>query len=575
MPMTRLSRVIVLCLAVAMAGSSCSRDADDLGGSLRDEKGLLRYVPADTPYLVVTPGDVPDDVADKLEPQLDTALKAYGSILRGIVGNTRVAGEAEVAGQALAPFVDGLVDLMSVEGLRGAGIDRNTDLALYGVGLLPVIRLSLSGGELMEATIANLESRAGESMNVGTVENTQYRYVGDEDGRVIIAVIDDQFVMSAVPGALSETLLKRVLGLELPDENVAGAGLVAAIAERHELADYLIGMVDFERLVDTFLNEQSGVNAELHRLMGHDPSAISEVCRSEIAGLAGVAPRLVTGYTELSVLRIASKLVVELREDIAPGVAAMVGPVPGLGSLSGGLMSFGVGIDLLASREFYAEQLQKLEESPLQCELLSEFQTEVSAGRAALNSPVPPIVYGIKGFLAEISSLEGGDIANGIPPTGIDMRMILATDNAEGLIAMGAMFSPDLMALNLEPDGIPVRLDLPQISATGQIVHLAMTDTALGVSVGEGMEEGLRDMLTAAVADPGPFFAMDMDAKRYYAMMNEALTRDGGDLENLPEIQSAVTDLMNAAQGIMDRVSFVVNFSETGIEMHSELLLQD
>ena len=571
---TRLPRVIVFCLAVALVGSSCSRQGGDQGGALRDEDGLLRYVPADTPYLVVTPGDLPDDVADKLEPQFDTALKAYGRILRSIVDNSNLAGQDETAGQSVEPFMDGLVDLMSVDGLRNAGLDRNTDLALYGVGLLPVLRLSLVGDELMEAAIADLESRAGESMDVGMIGNTKYRYVGDEDGRFIIAIVDGQLVMSVVPGALSEPQLERVLGLELPEENVAGAGLVAGIVERHELTDYLVGMVDFERLAESFLHEQTGVNAELHRLMGHDPSEISDVCKAEIAGLAGVAPRLVTGYTDLSVSRIASRLVVELREDIAAGVAGMVGPVPGLGSHSGGLLSFGMGIDLLATREFYAAQLQKLDDTPYQCELLAEFQTDVAAGRAALNSPVPPIVYGIKGFLAEIASLEGGDIGNGIPPTSVDMRMILATDNAEGLIAMGAMFSPDLMALNLEPDGEPVRLDLPQVRATGQVVHLAMTDKALGISVGEGMEAGLQDMLNAPVVEPGPFFAMDMDAQQYYAMMGETMSRDGG-LDNLPEVKSAVSELMDAAQAIMDRASFVVNFSEAGVEMQSELSLQD
>lgn len=89
------------------------------------------------------------------------------------------------------------------------------------------------------------------------------------------------------------------------------------------------------------------------------------------------------------------------------------------------------------------------------------------------------------------------------------------------------------------------------------------------------MEQGLQDMLKATATEPGPFFAMDMDAERYYALMNEAVSRDGGDLDSMPEIKSAVSELMNAAQSIMDRVSFVVNFSEAGIEMHSEVLLQD
>ena len=48
-------------------------------------------------------------------------------------------------------------------------------------------------------------------------------------------------------------------------------------------------------------------------------------------------------------------------------------------------------------------------------------------------------------------------------------------DNAEGLLAMGAMFSPRIcIALNLEPNGEPVRLSMPQVDALGQIVHIAL-----------------------------------------------------------------------------------------------------
>ena len=55
---------------------------------------------------------------------------------------------------------------------------------------------------------------------------------------------------------------------------------------------------------------------------------------------------------------------------------------------------------------------------------------------------------------------------------------MLAIDNPEGLLAMGTMFSPELAALDLGPDGVPVRLDMAQIAATGNTVHLAMSDSA-------------------------------------------------------------------------------------------------
>ena len=57
-----------------------------------------------------------------------------------------------------------------------------------------------------------------------------------------------------------------------------------------------------------------------------------------------------------------------------------------------------------------------------------------------------------------IDNLEGLDVATQTPPTSIDGTFLLAMDNAQALVAMGAMFSPEIAALNLQPDGNPVAL---------------------------------------------------------------------------------------------------------------------
>jgi len=559
--------------------AACGDSSKETASAFESEQGILRFVPADTPYLIATPGDFPDDVVDKIEPQIDATLQAYQQILRAIVDSSAeqapAEGEDPDSIEQSLPVIDELGSLLSVEGLREAGIDRESDLAIYGVGLLPVLRLSLSDGELFEAAIARMETQAGTAMDVASVGNQAYRYAGDDKGRLIIAVIDNDLVVAIVPTDLPDDLLQSVLGIVLPEHNIASTGALAEIAKTHGFEDYMIGMLDIERITATFLEEPSGIDAELLTMMEYERSELSDVCLAEIREMAGTMPRMVMGYTSMSVAKISSKAVLELREDLAAGVASITGTVPGMTADLDGLFSFGMSIDLLAARSFYEARLDALEADPYECALFAELQAGVANGRDILNQPVPPIVYGLKGFLAVVENFESSSVTGNPTPESVDMRMLLATDNAEGLLAMGAMFSPDIAALAIEPDGEPVRLTVPQMMGTDEVLHIAMTDTALGLSVGEGMEAGLASMLNAAVPERSPFMVFEMDAARYYEFINDAILADQGGTGAMPELQEAIGDITRIAQNALKRVSFDIYFTEHGIEMESEIILAD
>ena len=79
---------------------------------------------------------------------------------------------------------------------------------------------------------------------------------------------------------------------------------------------------------------------------------------------------------------------------------------------------------------------------------------------------------------------------------------------------MGAMFDPQLAALNLMPDGNPVKLELAQLDEFADEAWVALSDDALAISVGEGSETNAGNMLVAESADPAPFFSMTMDTAR-------------------------------------------------------------
>ena len=576
---TLLKTTFTICvLALTVAGCDRSDDESTAESRLASEQGLLRYVPADTPYVFALLESLPDDVADKLEPKVDAILVTYQDVLRTIVemAAAKKSDSEDSIPDDAAALLKEFSGLLSIEGLRGAGIDRDSKMVLYGEGLLPVMRMTLSDGKLLEAAIARIENKANQKMSVGTIDGQSYRYAGDEKARVIVAVIDDEFVLSVMPSNLPDDLLKSVLALTMPSSSIAETGELQTIINDNGFQPNSVGLVDFERIVATFLDNQSGVNGELLTLMDYDDSQLSDICRAEIRAIAGIAPRIITGYTEMSTARFTSNTILELRSDIAAGLATLPAPVPGLGSEQGGLLAFGMGLDLLAAREFYEARLDAMEAEPYECELLAELQDGVASGREVLNQPIPPIAYGFKGFLAVVEDIVGMDLTNNQPPTSADFRLLISSDDAAGLLAMGAMFSPEIAALDLQPDGVPVKFESPHLAGVTDAAYVAMTDNALAVSIGEGTEARLSDMLAADAGDPPPFMSMAMDSARYYDFIAQAMSVQNDEQDKTPpELREAIGKVMTVVGDMFSRMTFDVEFTERGVEFPSTIVLSD
>ena len=569
----------ITCLLLVGAGA-CSRDDED-ATSLQAGEGLLQYIPADSPYVVAAAEPLPEDVRDALVEKTRPVMEAYADMAR--VAITEQAAEEDADGsvrRASQELVAEFMRLITPEGLESAGVDRHSTAAVYGHGLWPVLRVSLSDDSLMEATLTRIEEKIGAKMPTGTVDGQAYRIAGGEDeATIIIAIVEGYLVASLVPAEPGDALLRSVLGLDLPARNIADAGVLAQLAARYGYTSYGIGFLDLVRVADMFLDGQSGLPQALLDEAGIDASNISDVCRQETRSLAGVMPRIVTGYTGVTADRMVSNTVLELRNDIATGLATIPAPVPGLGQKGqGGLFAFGMSFNPQAARDFYAARLDALEADPYECEWFADLQNGVERGRAALNQPLPPVVYSFRGFLAVVENISGMNIEAGQPPTDVDMRLLVATDNAEALVAMGAMFSPDIAALELKPDSRPVRLPVPPVAAQVETAWLAMSDGALALSVGEGNEAQLPDMLAAPLPDPAPFMSVEMDAGAYYGFIADVTLQAGAGAdgeEQSQEFQEAFSRTMKSLEDAIDRILFDVHFSERGIEFPSTVELSN
>ena len=562
--------------ALGVAACGKSTEEPESASPLTDNSGLLRYVPADTPYVFGTVAPPPDEFMDAMEPKLDRLLAAYSEVLRVAVSEAQAAeaGDSEEAEQIVG-VVDELRALLSLEALREAGVTRDSTVMLYGNGLLPVLRVTLSDATLFDDALSRIEAKAGEQLPVAEVDGNPYRYIEDEGVRVVIATIGDEFVLTVAPESLDDAALARLLGLTLPAQSIAESGQLRDIANEYGYLHEYVGLIDTVRLADTFIDEPEGLDALLLDVMDYDAGTLDDVCKAELRSLAEIAPRVVAGYEEVSPEMIRSTTVVELRDDIADEFAGFVATVPGLGRIYDGLFSLGMSLNAEAIRAFFDTHVAALREDPWECEHLADFQDGLfAASEQALAQPVPPVLYDFHGFLAVVEDVQGFDLGRKQPPESIDASFLLAIDNAQGLLAMGQAMIPQLAELTIEPDGKAHRFELPEAGSGVESAWVALTDSAIAVSVSENGESVLPTLLQAEGVTPPPFMSMGLDGARYYTLLGEAM-REGDDEEMSEEMREAVSDVITVAADFYERLQVDVTFTKRGIEIDSDMTLAD
>ncbi len=557
-------RLVALASLFAGIAISCSKSSD-----ISSPDSLLGFIPADTPYVFASLEPLPDDVMDKFEQQIDLVLPTYMSFLRSLISDkiSQVSDEERAKSDAI---FDEIEALLTIEGLRGAGIGRETATVLYGDGLLPVFRMRLTDAKLMEETIARIEEKAEAKMSIAEIDGQQYRYAGDEEAQLVIALIEDDMVITVLPSERSEDLLKSALGISRPENSIADSGELDKLIKDNDFKMFQILLVDVTRIVATFTDEQSGTNKELLALMDYDPASLSDVCKSEIGEMAKIMPRLYAGNTEVSTAGASGLFVAELRSDIAAGLTTITAPVPGLGTHMADLFSYGFSVDVGATKEFMSARFDAMEADPYECELLAEFQDEATQGRAMLDQPLPPMASGFRGFLANVDAIEGLDMATKQPPTSIDGSVLIAIDNPQALLAMGSMMLPGLAGLEIEADGVPVSMQLPPIVPGISEAYVAMTDDALAVAIGGDAESELKGLMSAGLAPSKPFTSMNMNAGRYYKFIGEVMKSGAANSDELSaETAEEMAKMMTALADWIGHVSVDINFTERGVEMPS------
>lgn len=573
----KLLPTFLVAIAAASLVSACgkSRDADS---AFSDESSLLRYVPADSAYLFAKLGPMPADYTARVKPQMDIINAENRKLVeRAILGGRDDRDELTPELEDMLELFTDLNDLMSTGGLESAGIGPDSQLVVYAQGILPVLRIELRDVDAFNAKVAALLQRVDVELETAQLGGTDYRYLTLDKLRLLLLVDDGQAVISASPSDYSDEQLTALLGLELPAKNIAAEGVLADIAERYDFKPHYVGFSSTEKLLAAGLASGGLIDQALVDAgRGSINDMLSDTCRAEFTAMSAIAPRVVLGVRRADATRVDSSVIVELREDIAAGLEGLASPVPGLGTLDSGLLTFGMSFNAKVARDFAEQRFESIVAEPFDCEFMAGINTGATQALEFIKrQPVPPTAYDFKGFILSIEDIEG--LKPGTPPTDVKARAsgLLAIDNPESLMALGNMFVPEIAALNLTTDGeiVPLPSDTGSRMSMSAESYISMSKNAIGVAAGDGGDQRLAALMALPPNEDAPLLYANVDAGAYITLVSNA-TQMGLADSGQDDVMTSTQAMLDAVGELYDRMSVDVRITEHGVEMNSLVTLK-
>lgn len=544
---------LLLALLLAALVAACGRDPST-------PPAPLAYAPADTAYVFGNLEPMPDAVVElwrELLSPLDSALRQTLAEARQARGLDAADGDDDQA--RIWAMLELVEDKFSIQGWENIGIHPDALWAIYGIDLVPVLRLEVAQPERLRAFIAELEQRYGQPFPVASLRGQDYwRFTlpGKEPaGAIVMAIIDRHLVLTAdLPGADpagDDTGLARMLGLDAPAQSVLDSGELVAVNKEYGFTPYGTAVLDLRRAMAQLLGSGNQDTWFSQLLAGND-AALSAECRSEYQQMVEKTPRLVSGYTRLDRQHQESVGVLEMDPPLRESMAGLAATVPGLGQSRTG-MELGLGLNLERLAGFLQAQASAIRQSPFTCEHLqglnatADSMTSATAGLYAASG----MVRGLRIHLRRLTLDDTGT------PDQVEGTLVLASPSPAALIGMAQGFVPQLAQLELTPGGEPVPLAMEGVPGGEALPQawIALGEGALGIAVGADSRQTLASDLKADSQEPAPLLYMGYEGPFYAGLMRQMRAMEQAD-QDAGEADADADTGDNTAGTVMSRKEF-------------------
>lgn len=563
-------------LAIATAGTllvGCDASSTDTAAP-------LAHVPADTPYLFASLERPDDATLDATLAAADLQIEAHRQQLAQLAETLRDNDAAPLARilDVIAAELAGKTGYRQVA--ESIGIDLHGLSAFYGLGLTPVLRLTVADAQRYQDFLDRLAEAAGTAFETRDLDGTDYRRVPLKDAplQLISAIDGEQAVLALAPETLDDTTLAELLGESLPEKSSSASGRLARLADAKGYLPYGTGYVDTRRLVALITGGDDPLAGAFETMREHAtgraPEAMSAACRQDAGRIAGWVPQLSLGYTAIETDHIAQRLDVALNEDIAKPFAELRSPLPGLGADGDAPFDLAVALPMPTLRKVLREQLDSMQATPFTCPALADLNTDLGRLGQRVNMLAVPPLGDLRGLRLVLDALAPAR-DTGVPH--IEGAALLATSNPEGLLAMGQAMIPGLAELRLAPDARPTSLPTQwRAMLNGEPGWAAMSDRALGVAVGDDEQARLRALMQGEDAAAGHLLHLKFSGAMYLTWLQATQTfvEMQGDSAAADELQAQI-DASRAQFEHIDTLGVDVRIADSGLVVEGRVDWQE
>lgn len=575
--MRKIAVVVLVLAALAVGVWWLRRDAAPgaPGGGAdapADAHAPLAYVPADTPYLFANLEPVPAEVSAQWMQQMDLVGELWRSQLAGAIAKLQQerpdAPELKWM-QAIGAELEGKTLQQVFESM---GHDVRARVALYGIGLAPVLRVTLADAEKFRAFLARLEQRGGTPFPRATLDGQEYLNLeGGPDARLrgIVAVQDGQLVLTLAPRG-DDAALRELLGLQKPARTLQDGATLRALNQEFAYLPYGSGYFDVRALLQRFTAAPTPLETAFLAALQVEKPALDPVCQAEYEALAAAVPRMSFGYTAMDAKRADMVARLETNAAIAADLRTLRAPMPGLAQADEAPFNVGVSFKLGALPGLVGKWADAVAAAPWQCPTLQPLNQSFAQGRQQLANPVvfgaAPVFEGLHAIATRLELKGPGETPD------VGGKLLIGSPSPAALVGMAKSFVPQLASLQLAPDGkvhkLPALPDVPAELPT----WVAMNDHVLGLAIGPGEEADLADYLQV---DPArqPLFVVGYSGALFAQFNRQVLeqaaaaTADGADAAAL-EQQKQAAEMVSRMYAQIRRMEMRIEFGERGIELH-------
>jgi len=569
--MNTMRNPLLALAAATLLLAGCGKDTPEATVDITPEtRALLAHVPADTPYLAGNLAAMPDAIIDlqfqRYAPVTAEAQKVLDDLRAGLESE-HPSGSADRLVLAVLSELDGK---LSRAGLESLGLDLANHQVVYGMGAFPVARVSLSDAATLRATIERVLANAGVTVEAPSFRDVPYwRVPLDADDvplALYAAVLPTHLAVGLFPVGAEAEMLPAFLGLELPPASDAAERL-AALNAAHGFTPYMTLTVDLHRLADEFIDTDSVTVRALGAEGAAELAGMDATCADEIHRILDKFPRFTVGVSELEPRVTAFRGILEMPTALGERMQALTTRIPALGAAADHVADFAFGIRVGAARDFLRSEAQAIVDQPFQCAHLAEINTRAAELITQLDQPLPPFVNNFRGFNFSLKTLELDP--DSMVPREIRGHAAIQVENPQMFVGMAQMFLPDLSEMELAPGDEPVRVPEYLGSFQNIVAYAALSDDAIGVSLGEGEQNGLAAYLDRAHEPPGVLLVADYDSAAWYRLQRRDLDEtlaEGGGANPFLGLAKVASDTLEA---VNDRQRIEVKLTPNGLVFDS------